>query len=545
MDGNGNPRQSSWTQRVRAQEPRWRQIVIAIGIAVFVVQGARIAVEPRGDFGIHWELGRRFAQGQFIYFADGKLDESPDATAPRLAKDYPYPPFWAFAHAPLTLLPKNLAQLAVYPLCAVSLVALLWILGRMTEHTLPAERRTIFWISVAAIALASRFLIRDMPECGVNLALVTLSWGAVYLWSQRREFLGGASLGLAIALKCTPALFLAYFVWKRQWKMAATTTCAVAMFTLSPMLMMGPSLYGKAMQFWFVHAWEGFGNPDPSMGVLGAEQIQNVSLRPALRAIPHASAGRACLAARPSFVLRRVGPAPATAGLVIKLILLALVGGIAWRFRGPVVQRDDVRICWECAAASILILLLSPITWGQHCVGTLPVLYLIVRSHSSARRHPRWIYLTMGGLRFVDVDTEPDAAWPGFDLAVGQLSAANLVSARAGGNCRGLSSPCVRVAGRVARSHAAVSAAGIASGCLTPAWLPRSLKEQNRQQSKALLPVGRDRQTYTATKISLFPVLRRHSDAPAGVFVSMGWGGTAAGSVLGCDCGWICFGCVV
>ncbi len=393
---DGNTQQSTWRQRLWAQEAQWRRIVILIGVAALCFQGLRIAAEPRGDFSNHWQLGRRFAQGEFIYYADGKLEQPPDAATPRRPKDYPYPPFWAFVHAPLTYLPKNLAQLAIYPLFAVSLVSLLWILSRLTELSLPADRRSIFWIAVVAVVLTSRFLIRDMPESGVNLALVTLSWGAVYLWTRRREIFAGTALGLAIALKCTPALFLAYFLWKRQWKMVAATTAAVALFTLSPIMMMGPTRYGETMHFWMVHAWEGFGNPDPSMGVLGPEQIQNISLRPALaRFLMHLPEGHLSrFDHRLYFDVFNLSPA--TAGVVVKLILIALVGGVAWMFRETVKRRDDLRICWECATVSILILLLSPITWGQHCVGLLPVLYLFARSHDSAGPHPRWMYWTMG-----------------------------------------------------------------------------------------------------------------------------------------------------
>ena len=42
------------------------------------------------------------------------------------------------------------------------------------------------------------------------------------------------------------------------------------------------------------------------------------------------------------------------------------------------------------------MLLLSPITWGHHCVGTLPALYLIFRTVIYYRSLPRWMLVPFG-----------------------------------------------------------------------------------------------------------------------------------------------------
>jgi hypothetical protein len=65
------------------------------------------------------------------------------------------------------------------------------------------------------------------------------------------------------------------------------------------------------------------------------------------------------------------------------------LGAIAWRFRAPAINRHSLVLVWECAIVSSLILLYSPLTWGQHCVGALPLLYLLVRWSASHGRTPR------------------------------------------------------------------------------------------------------------------------------------------------------------
>lgn len=343
----------------------WKRAVVIAGLLVWLIQGIRIAGTERGDFNLHYELGRRLAAGTFIYHN---------------GLDYPYPPFWALVHAPLTVLSLHAAQLLLFPLFVVAFCVLMWVLQKLAAEHWPQHRDKAFWSATVAVLLASRYLVRDMPECGVNLALVALSWLAVYLWTRRKEWLGGLSLGFAISLKCTPLFFLAYFGWKRQWKMVATTSVFTVGFCLAPALVMGPRLYQKSVDFWSMMAWRGVGVADPSHGVLGPEPLQNDSLRPAMaRFLIHLPDDHKARLDHPLYG-DFLNLEPAAAGAVIKLLLLALVLGTAWTFRAPVTQRNTPAILWECAAISVLILLISPITWGQHCVGVLPAFFLFTRT---------------------------------------------------------------------------------------------------------------------------------------------------------------------
>ncbi|HUG89629.1 MAG TPA: glycosyltransferase family 87 protein [Planctomycetaceae bacterium] len=362
-----------------ARAPAWNRVAVALVAAVFLIQWAHVAVRPRGDFHLHWESGRRLVAGEFLY--DGSLNCS-------------YPPFWALAHAPLTVLPMHAAQVLLFPLCALALAALVWSLADVLREHLPASRGSIFWSSVLALGLASRFLVRDMLECGVNLALVAASWAAVALWMRRRDGWAGILLGAAIALKCTPALFLAWFLWKRQWKVAIVTAATTAVLTLSPILVMGGRAWSESLGYWVQLASRGAGH-DPSQGVLGEEPLQNISLRAALgRFLMRLPAGHAGRIDHP-LDFDALDLSPAAAGWTVKLLTLLLVGWVAWSFRGRVVERRRLDLVWECAAVSILLLLLSPITWGQHCVGVVPVLYVLARTSASGRHVPAWARWTV------------------------------------------------------------------------------------------------------------------------------------------------------
>jgi hypothetical protein len=362
-------------------QARLRAIVLAIGVALVVGHWVATMMKPRGDFSRHWEFGRRFLADEFLY-ADGL--------------DVPYPPFFAVGYAPLSLLPLRVAKPVLFLVGFASLAGLMWILNALAQKALPLSRERLFWVSAATLLVASRFISRDFADGGQNLVLLGLTWLAIYLWKIGRDFSAGVSLGLAIALKCTPALFVPYFAWKRQWKFAVASLVCGAAFTLAPALRQ--STYALHMQTWFEAVSQGVTQPDPSIGVLGPEELQNKALRPALaRFLTHLPAdapGRIDSAGYIDFLDLQ----PRTAGILIKAIMLVVAGWIAWLLRRPLTGRDDPMLVWECATISLLTLLYSPITWGQHCVAAISALYLLFRSIAAGRVLPRWMWWTLGGV---------------------------------------------------------------------------------------------------------------------------------------------------
>jgi len=380
-------------QRWKRLEP-WKWIPIAVAGGWFLWEWVRIMVRARGDFPNHWELGRRIVSGEYIY-ADNL--------------NFVYPPFWAMAHAPLVLFGSpRVAQLVIYPFTILWLAILIRSMIRLTRKQMPLSGKPLFWVITAALVLAGQFVSRDLPEVGVNTMLVALSWLAVRLWSGKRDMQAGICLGFAAALKCTPLLFIAYFALKKQWRVTFYALAALAVFTSAPMILMGPKGYQKAASNWARGVIRGVSDPDPSRGVLGEEKVLNISLRPALARylmhLPYGHLGRPETSDMPGkkhdppsrYYVDFLNLKPAIAGLVVKTVMILMVLATAWLFRHSPSSRDDPAIVWECATVSLLILLISPITWKQHCVGVLPALYLVSGQMATDPKIPRWVWPVMG-----------------------------------------------------------------------------------------------------------------------------------------------------
>ncbi len=101
------------------------RLLLAIGLVAVVIIWVRLFLRPSGDLLNHQEFGRRFLAGTFLY--DGGLN-------------YPYLPTWAMAHAPLAVIPSWLVSALVFPIGLASLLALLWMLDRLSRQCVAARR---------------------------------------------------------------------------------------------------------------------------------------------------------------------------------------------------------------------------------------------------------------------------------------------------------------------------------------------------------------------------------------------------------------------
>lgn len=369
---------------------RWiRWGIIAIGIIVVAAQAVGHMRKPVGDFQLHYNWGERLRSGQFLYEGGRHL---------------PYPPAWAVLQVPFSLVPINVAKPAFLLIGVASLAALLWMLNSLTRATLPLKEGLLFWTCTATLLITARFIHRDFDDGGQNIVILCLSWLGVWLFTRGRPYSAGVSIGLAVALKCTAGLFIVYFLLKRQWTMAISSSIWFAVFFVSPILWQGPTEFVRHLDCWQHHLRQSLAESDPSRGLLGPEILQNKSLRPSLARylmhLPPGHPGRHYVdelpegdpnrIAHPAFV-DFVNLRPQHAGWIIKVILLAGIVAVGWMCRKSLANDDPMTVVWEAAIISVLMLLYSPITWGQHCVALLPAFYLLVRSLLAQKIESRWL----------------------------------------------------------------------------------------------------------------------------------------------------------
>lgn len=252
---------------------------------------------------------------------------------------FTYPPLAAMLFAPLALLTMRDANLLV-SFGTLGLVVLVMVL--VIRELTQVRGRTLILAGLAAGAAAFWLgPVRESVEFGqINVVLMALVVFDVVAGRGKRW--QGALTGLAMAIKLTPAVFLAYFLVRREWRALATAAVSALLFTLLGFAV----AWGDSVTYWTGTITD----PDRigQLAYLSNQSLNGVLLRLGL------TGGTATLA---WFV----------ASAVLGLSLLALMAHL-------------FRLGHDLAAALTMgfyALLASPVSWSHHWVWAGPALVLL------------------------------------------------------------------------------------------------------------------------------------------------------------------------
>jgi hypothetical protein len=287
--------------------------------------------------------------------------------------NYPNPPIMALVLMPLMELPPLAGSLLWYYLKVLLALASLWAVFRLTEQP---GRPFLPWAKLVVILLSLRPIMGDLMHGNVNLFILFTVVAALYAYRRGRDVLAGTGIGLAVACKVTPALFLPYFAWKRSWRALAGCGLGLALFLwLVPAALLGQERNAQLFGQWF-HQMV---TPFVEKGVVTPEH-NNQSLPGMLsRLLTHS----------PSFStyvndvytpLEYHNFANLNAEQV-KWLLKGAMGlfalAVVFACRTPTQPRESWRLAAEFSLVLLGMLLFSERTWKHHCV-TLMLPFAVV-----------------------------------------------------------------------------------------------------------------------------------------------------------------------
>ena len=141
--------------------------------------------------------------------------------------NYPNPPIMALILRPLAGLPPLVGALTWFYLKVVmTFLAIHWAF-RLVESP---ERPFPIWAKGLAVVLSLRPILGDLSHGNINLFILFLVMAALYVYRRGRDGACGLLLGLSIACKVTPLLFVPYFLWKRSWNVLAGCAVGLVLF---------------------------------------------------------------------------------------------------------------------------------------------------------------------------------------------------------------------------------------------------------------------------------------------------------------------------
>jgi alpha-1,2-mannosyltransferase len=338
----------------------WCQGIIlaacCVGLIVhFTVTLTRVG-KKIGDYDVNREFGQRFLAGEPLY-QDGLC--------------FNYMPVNALYWSPFALMSPRIGMVFRYLTALVCLTFTLRWLQRMAffgqDWALGNHIKTI----IVSLLLAAHYLIRDFDDGGPHVILLTVLMGGIFCIWQGRQKLAAFWLGLGIAVKITPGLFLPFFLWKRQWRLAAYTSVATMLWILLPAVWMGPNSWWHHQQQWSQVALSVFRDSPDAARLDNESRVQNQALKPAMAGLlleePFAW---------PTVTANRL----ANLGLLAVWVLFCWRSRVRWHWSNPKIMLG------QTSALLLLVLLFSPVTWLQHFVFALPALFWIVLEE---RTNPR------------------------------------------------------------------------------------------------------------------------------------------------------------
>ncbi|HVK25270.1 MAG TPA: glycosyltransferase 87 family protein [Actinokineospora sp.] len=286
------------------------------------------------DIDVYRAGGRAWLDGMSLYGPEFGATVAPNPLG------FTYPPISAVLFSALAVVPRWLA-IGVFSVAGLAAMgAAVWLAARRIAPD--AARGAAVAIGLVAGTVAEP--VRDTLTFGqINLILMGLV--ALDCLLPRTPWPRGLLIGIAAAIKLTPAFFVLYFLARREWRpvlVAGATAVAVAAlgFALSP---------GDSVRYWTEALFD--------TGRIGRpEMAANQSVAGVLHRLGLSSGGSG------TSVLWLV--------LAVALVLVACLLVARLRAAG-----DNVGALVGLAAVGLLV---SPVSWSHHWVWIAPTLVYLV-----------------------------------------------------------------------------------------------------------------------------------------------------------------------
>src|SRR5713101_7526471 len=345
------------------QSQRIILVVCCVGLLIHLTFTVRRVGTKIGDYDVNREFGRRFLTHEDLY--EG-------------GQCFNYMAISALYWAPLALVPPSVGIALRYLTALACLGLTLRMLHLMIFPGQRPDPGKCGAVIIVSLLLAIHYLIRDFDDGGPHVILLAILVSGIYCLWRGRDKQGACWLGLGIAVKITPGLFLPFLIWKRQWRFAGYACAATVGWVLLPAIWMGPASWWRHQQQWNQVAFSVLHDSPDVLRDDNEQRVQNQALKPAviryLVTYPPDHPMRLQQAGYVDFL----NWSPAAASRAANFVLLSLGTLLLWRSRRTWNKSEPRLILGETGALLLLVLLFSPVTWLQHFVFALPAIYWIV-----------------------------------------------------------------------------------------------------------------------------------------------------------------------
>ncbi|MBI5118856.1 DUF2029 domain-containing protein [Candidatus Poribacteria bacterium] len=336
---------------VMAGKKRVRAAAIVAGIAILAMFSFRCI-----------RHGMHITDSYIFYNAGKAIVEGGNLYGPQEWRAFFNPPFFAVFMAPFSFL--SLAGFCVvWYFFNLGLLVGSFLLSIYLVRERLRGIHVLMWLLPLVIAL--RPIASNMTLGQSNLVVLFFTLAGLALYKKGLPLVGGIVLAVAVSAKVTPALFIPFFLYKKQWRMATGIVLGCFLFSVAlPVLLMG---YSKALHD-LAHWWNVTRPMAVAMGpkATGA-YVPGQTLRTFLMRLLTPSSIEA--GANPTYI-NVLNLAPETVELLSRGISGLMLALMAWNFRSsPVSAQTTAPI--EFALVLLTMTMISPYSRKAHYVSMI------------------------------------------------------------------------------------------------------------------------------------------------------------------------------
>lgn len=132
--------------------------------------------------------------------------------------NYVYPPPFAILMIPFALIPIAWGAGIWYVISVLMIGSVIYMSAKLVQNNLKPEDKIIYQLPAFLI---SPWLLSGIMRCQASEWMIWLMIAAVFCHLRGRPALAGASIAAASLMKAFPIALMAYFVWRKDWRLIA------------------------------------------------------------------------------------------------------------------------------------------------------------------------------------------------------------------------------------------------------------------------------------------------------------------------------------
>ncbi|WP_164479113.1 glycosyltransferase 87 family protein [Nakamurella antarctica] len=303
---------------------------------------------PRNQFDLHiyYDAVSYWARGGYLYSYS-----QPDVLNGSLG--FTYPPIAAVLMWPMTLLPWHVVQVLTLVLIITAAVAFVWLCVRDSVRINGATGLVLLGlITCVAFLYEPMRLTLSFGQVNIFLGLF-VAFDLLFLQRRGSKWMG-IGIGLAVAIKITPGIFIVYLLCTARWRAAIVASATAAVASVVAIIF----AQKEVLNFYTEVLWD-----TSRVGLVDTRGNQSINGLLARLASPEAPS-------KAVWVL--------LAGIVVAFGL--------WRARSAFRAGDEMA---GMALAGMAGLMVSPVTWVHHAVWVIPAVIVLAHRLVELRGAPK------------------------------------------------------------------------------------------------------------------------------------------------------------